>query len=116
MPGGNRGTKDASEGSDPLRSRLAWWLCALLPLTSVCARAADEGGPPPLRVGAPAPDFCLPGIDGQTHCLKDYAGSKVLAIVFTCNHCPTAQLYETRIKAIARDYRDRGVALVAIQP
>jgi len=77
---------------------------------------ADEGGPPTLQIGAAAPDFCLPGIDGQPHCLKDYASSKVLVIVFTCNHCPTAQLYESRIKQIARDYRDRGVALVAIQP
>ena len=97
----------------------AWWLCAWLPLTAAgptTAAPADEGGPPPLQIDAPAPDFCLPGIDGQTHCLKDYAASKVLVIVFTCNHCPTAQLYETRIKEIARDYRDRGVAVVAIQP
>jgi hypothetical protein len=77
---------------------------------------ADENGPAPLQIGASAPDFCLPGIDEETHCLKDYAGSKVLVIAFTCNHCPTAQLYETRIKQLADDYRDRSVALVAIQP
>jgi peroxiredoxin len=76
----------------------------------------DEGGPPSLPIGTPAPDFCLPGIDGQTHCLKDYVGSKVLVIAFTCNHCPTAQLYESRIKQLAADYREQGVALVAIQP
>jgi len=67
-------------------------------------------------VGAAAPDFCLPGIDGQNHCLKDYAASKVLVLAFTCNHCPTAQLYEGRIKQLAEDYRDRGVGLVAIEP
>ena len=77
---------------------------------------ADESGPPPLAIGAAAPDFCLPGIDGQTHCLAEYASSKVLVIAFTCNHCPTAQLYETRLKRLAADYRDRGVTLVAIQP
>ncbi len=77
---------------------------------------ADEAGPPPLAIGAAAPDFCLPGIDGQTHCLAEYASSKVLVIVFTCDHCPTAQLYETRIKQLAADYQDRGVALVAIEP
>lgn len=76
----------------------------------------DEGGPPTLAIGSSAPDFCLPGIDGQTHCLKDYASSKVLVIAFTCNHCPTAQLYEGRIKQLAADYRERGVALVAIEP
>jgi peroxiredoxin len=77
---------------------------------------ADESGPPPLAIGAAAPDFCLPGIDGQTHCLAEYASSKVLVIAFTCNHCPTAQLYETRIKQLAADYHDRGVVVVAIEP
>ncbi|HKI13176.1 MAG TPA: redoxin domain-containing protein [Candidatus Acidoferrum sp.] len=77
---------------------------------------ADESSPPPLAIGAAAPDFCLPGIDGQTHCLAEYASSKVLVIAFTCNHCPTAQLYETRLKQLAADYRERGVTLVAIQP
>jgi peroxiredoxin len=93
-------------------------LACLLVESGFCisAAAADETGPPPLAIGASAPDFCLPAIDGQTHCLKDYAGSKVLAIVFTCNHCPTAQLYESRIKQLADDYRGRGVTLVAIQP
>ena len=77
---------------------------------------ADEGGPPTLAIGAAAPEFCLPGIDGQNHCLKDYSSANVLVIAFTCNHCPTAQLYESRIKQLAEDYRDRGVTVVAIQP
>ena len=77
----------------------------------------EEGhGPPTLAMGSAAPDFCLPGIDGQTHCLKEYSGAKVLMIAFICNHCPTAQLYETRIKKITEDYKDRGVAVVAIEP
>jgi peroxiredoxin len=59
---------------------------------------------PILSIGATAPDFALPGVDGKIHRLADYAASPVLAIVFTCNHC----LYE--------DYRDKGVAVVAIQP
>jgi peroxiredoxin len=78
--------------------------------------SVDEDGPATLQIGASAPDFCLPGIDGATHCIKEYSGSKVLVIVFTCNHCPTAQLYESRIKELAADYRERGVTLVAIQP
>ncbi|MGA8595586.1 MAG: redoxin family protein [Bryobacteraceae bacterium] len=76
---------------------------------------ADEPHPT-LAIGSPAPDFSLPGIDGKIHQLSDYSASKVLVIVFTCNHCPTAQLYETRIKKIAADYSGHGVALVAIQP
>jgi thiol-disulfide isomerase/thioredoxin len=69
-----------------------------------------------LAVGSRAPEFSLPGVDGKTHKLSDYDSSPLLAIVFTCNHCPTAQLYEDRIKRIAADYRDKGVAVVAIQP
>jgi len=69
-----------------------------------------------LAIGSPAPDFSLPGVDGKAHKLSDYAASPLLAIVFTCNHCPTAQLYEGRIKRIAADYRGKGVALIAIQP
>lgn len=92
-------------------------LCLLfLTLATAAPVHAAEDGPPVLPIGAPAPDFCLPGIDDQTHCLKDYASSKVLAIIFTCNHCPTAQLYETRIKQLVEDYQDRGVTLVAIEP
>lgn len=76
---------------------------------------ADEPHPT-LAIGSPAPDFSLPGIDGKVHKLSDYSASKILVIVFTCNHCPTAQLYESRIKKLAADYQDKGVALVAIEP
>jgi peroxiredoxin len=77
---------------------------------------AAEDEHPTLAVGSPAPDFSLPGIDGQTHTLADYSSAKVLVIVFTCNHCPTAQLYESRIKKLAEDYRGKGVTLIAIEP
>ncbi|MDQ2842216.1 MAG: redoxin domain-containing protein [Acidobacteriota bacterium] len=72
--------------------------------------------PPILKIGSPAPDFNLPGIDGNMHSLKDYAASKVLAIIFTCDHCPVAQMYEKRIKQLTADYKGRGVAVVAIMP
>ena len=78
--------------------------------------SGDDNGPPTLAIGAAAPDFCLPGIDGKTHCRKDYAASRILVIVFTCNHCPTAQLYETRIKKLVDDYQGRSVGFVAIEP
>jgi thiol-disulfide isomerase/thioredoxin len=69
-----------------------------------------------LAIGSAAPDFSLPGVDGKTHKLSDYAANKILVVVFTCNHCPTAQLYESRIEKLANDYRGKGVALVAIEP
>ena len=98
------------------RQRRAHVLCLLFLACLTGPAFCEEQIHPTLAIGAKAPDFCLPGIDNRTHCLKDYAGSKVLVIVFTCNHCPTAQLYESRIKQLAADYHDRGVALVAIEP
>jgi len=92
-------------------------LLFLIFLPAVLALAAeDEQDHPTLAIGSAAPDFALPGIDGQIHKLSEYGASPVLAIVFTCNHCPTAQLYESRIKKLADDYRGRGVTLVAIEP
>src|SRR4051794_28548622 len=78
--------------------------------------AADPPGLKTLPIGAPAPDFRLPGVDGKTYTLKDFAAAKVLVIIFTCNHCPTAQAYEARIEALCADTRDKGVAVVAISP
>ena len=59
---------------------------------------------PILALGSPAPNFELPGIDGATHKLADYSASLVLVVVFTCNHCPIAQMYEQRIAQLAADY------------
>jgi thiol-disulfide isomerase/thioredoxin len=67
-----------------------------------------------LEIGQPAPNFSLQGVDGKTYTLADFKSAKLLAIVFTCNHCATAQAYEDRLMQLERDYSSRGVALVAI--
>jgi len=67
-----------------------------------------------LRIGQQAPDFNLPGVDGRSYRLADFANADVLVVIFTCNHCPTAQAYEDRIIKLATDYKNKGVALVAI--
>ena len=90
------------------------WRIALFLILSFTAFGDDVH--PTLALGSPAPAFSLMGIDGKVHTLADYSKSKVLVIVFTCNHCPTAQLYESRIKKLASDYRNKNVTLVAIQP
>lgn len=85
----------------------------------VAASRPASQKPEPIRmleIGAAAPDFDLPGVDGKRYRLNDFAEAKVLVIVFTCNHCPTAQAYEERIKKLTADYKDKGVALVAISP
>lgn len=69
-----------------------------------------------LEPGEHAPDFYLPGTDGKFHSLDDYKDAKALVVIFTCNHCPTAQAYEDRIISIADDYRSKGMQLIAISP
>ncbi len=83
-------------------------------LTSFAAGADKEVKP--LALGSTAPDFKLPGTDGRTYTLKDFAEAKYLLVIFTCNHCPTAQYYEERIKKLTDDYKPKGVAVVAIMP
>jgi len=65
-------------------------------------------------LGAEAPQFDLPGVDGQNHSLDSYADSGVLVLVQSCNHCPYVQAWEGRLSAIASDYADRGVRVVAV--
>jgi peroxiredoxin len=78
--------------------------------------AADSPPPKTLSIGTKAPDFRLPGVDGKTYTLADFADAKVLVVIFTCNHCPTAQAYEGRIATLHADFKDKGVAVVAISP
>jgi len=80
------------------------------------AQAAPTEHPAPLAIGSPAPGFRLPAVDGKTYSLDDFAGSKALVVVFTAVHCPTAEVYEERIKKLVTEYRDKGVAFVVIQP
>jgi len=70
---------------------------------------------PILPIGSQAPDFSLPGIDGKTHTLSEYK-APILAVMFICNHCPTSQLYEGRMKKLVEDYSGKGVDFVAINP
>jgi thiol-disulfide isomerase/thioredoxin len=70
--------------------------------------------PKTLEIGAKAPDFSLTGVDDKRHSLADFANAKVLVIVFSCNHCPTAQAYQDRLNEIYNKYTPKGVALVVI--
>ncbi|MFY0628490.1 MAG: redoxin domain-containing protein [Reichenbachiella sp.] len=76
----------------------------------------DEQDVVALKVGQLAPDFNLPGTDGKFWQLSDFKDSKVLVIIFTCNHCPTAQAYEDRMIELTKDYKEKGVQVIAISP
>jgi peroxiredoxin len=77
---------------------------------------AQDAHPAPLAIDATAPDFHLPSVEGKTYSLADFKSSKALVIIFTAVHCPTAEVYEARIKQLVSDYQPRGVAFAVIQP
>ena len=69
-----------------------------------------------LQIGGEAPDFKLPDISGKFFVLNDFRKADVLVVIFTCNHCPTAQAYEDRIIKFTNEYKYKNVQVVAIMP
>lgn len=92
-------------------------LCLVIPiLLTLTVQSAVAKDVKTLELSAPAPELNLPGVDDKTYRLVDFADARVLVVIFTCNHCPTAQAYEQRIIKLHADYRDKGVSLIAISP
>jgi len=68
-----------------------------------------------LEIGKPVPRFRLPGLDGKQYGLGGLLkANKALVVVWMCNHCPVAVAYEDRLMQIQKDYKDKGVQVVAI--
>ena len=67
-------------------------------------------------IGDIATDFNLENIDGKFVSLSDFNDAKGFIIVFTCNTCPYAVLYEDRIEALNKKYESQGYPLIAIMP
>jgi len=82
-------------------------------------KAASHGQPEgvqDLKIGDPAPDFNLLGIDGKRHTPADYPGSKILMVAFLSNHCPDSHGAEGRIKKLVKDMDPENFSMVAINP
>ena len=68
-----------------------------------------------LPLGTPAPDFTLPDPAGGTEVsLADFAGAQALLVVFLSNHCPFVKHLADHLGALAREFQERGVAVVGI--
>ena len=89
---------------------------ALAVVIAAAAALAGEATGPQLEPGAKAPRFTLKGIDGKMHSLAEVKGSRATVVVFTCNACPFAKAYEDRLISIAKQYTEKGVRFVAINP
>jgi len=67
-----------------------------------------------LPLGAPAPEFALPDPGGKIVSLSDFIDAPALLVIFMCNHCPYVQHVADGLAALAREYQERGVAVVGI--
>lgn len=68
------------------------------------------------NIGDKVEDFSLKGTDGKMHSIATDKGKNGTVIVFTCNHCPYAVLYEDRIIALQTEYKKKGINIIAINP
>lgn len=69
-----------------------------------------------LAIGDEMPAFTLPDMHGNMVSDTDFKKASVVVVIFTCNHCPTAQAYEDRMIRFTTDYQDKGVQVIAINP
>lgn len=67
-----------------------------------------------LQIGDLAPEFKLPGTDGNTYQLSDFAQSPVLVVFFTCNHCPYVIGSDEVTRKTAEKFAPQGVKFVGI--
>ena len=99
---------------------MAFAIAMAFPVQAQDAPLLDENGNPAgfqiLELGAQAPDFDLPGIDGRNYTLADFDNADVLMVLFTSNHCPTSHAIEKRLQKLIADYSSRSFAIVAINP
>src|SRR4051812_19201161 len=69
-----------------------------------------------LKIGDPAPDFSLKGVDEKTYSLANFKDSPLLMVVFLSDHCPVSHAAETRLLPFVAEMKPRGLAVVAISP
>ena len=89
------------------------FLLGLFAVTLISAVAPEDDG---YKVGEQATDFSLKNVDGTMVSLKDFKGVNGYIVVFTCNSCPYAKMYEDRIIALHNKYASLGYPVVAINP
>lgn len=85
----------------------------VLAITGLVAFKGDTGG---YKVGDVATDFKLKNVDGKMVSMADYKSAKGFIVVFTCNHCPYAKAYESRIMDLDKKYAVKGYPVIAISP
>lgn len=67
-----------------------------------------------LKIDSLLPQFNLPGTDGNSYSSEGFKNKNILIVIFSCNHCPYVQAYEERMINLQKEFKDRGVQIVAI--
>lgn len=67
-----------------------------------------------LSLGSNPPKFSLPGTDGKTYSLDDFANAKALVVFFTCNHCPYVTGSDEVTRKTAERFKPEGIVFVGI--
>lgn len=88
-------------------------IIAIFSILLFTASSNPENG---YKIGSEAMDFRLKNIDGKMVSLSDYTKAKGYIVIFTCNTCPYAKLYEERIIALDKRYTSQGFPVIAINP
>ncbi len=86
-------------------------ICILIAITLKISTQAQG-----YKIGDAAGDFSLLNVDGKKVSLADYKEAKGFIVVFTCNHCPFSQAYESRIMELDKKYSRKGFPVIAINP
>jgi peroxiredoxin len=89
---------------------------AIVGMLTIAAKKGDTTASKGYEVGSEAIDFSLKNVDGKMVSLKDYNEAKGFVVIFTCNHCPYAQMYEQRIIDLHNEYAAKGFPVIAINP
>ena len=83
-------------------------------LLCLAVSSAAAGGPLPIGATIPMTDVAMKNVDGKDVTLKSVMQPAGILVVFTCNHCPFAKRWESRIVELGNTYAAQGVGVVAI--
>lgn len=83
-------------------------------ITTALAIALNMAAMAGYKPGDEVKDFSLKSTDNKTISLNGYKNARGFIIVFTCNHCPFAKLYQERMNAMNKEYSAKGIYLLAI--
>jgi peroxiredoxin len=86
----------------------------VLPLVLAAAPLALAGGPLAIGSAIPEANVKMKNVDGKELSLSDVKGSAGTLVVFTCNHCPFAKGWESRIVDLGNTYQAKGIGVVAV--